>query len=99
MGWLLWWLACVLTCVCSALLLVRSFAHPSLERPVLFTVFVSWSLAFSMVFLVPLDLVHTASMRADLMSGWTSIYWISFVLTWFAIPLQQSCTLPSPGVE
>ncbi len=68
--------------------MVREFAAPKTPLLVLLVVLLSWFLTFtSLSFLLPLDAIASSSSMQPL---WTAVYWTSFGLTWFVIPLVQS---------
>src|ERR1700739_1319272 len=69
------------------LFLVRRYARPGCPLPVLVFTYLSWLIVFSIGFIVPLDIVPSFAM--SLSEVWKTLFWASFLLTWFIIPFAS----------
>jgi hypothetical protein len=87
-------------CCCVVLLclfLIRTFASQLVPYDIKISVTVSWILGFVGVFLLPYDLSLSwldegkmqESQSKFLQSWWLVLYWITFILAWLVLPLQQ----------
>lgn len=90
--WLQVWLACTVaaSAVVSGALLYQ-LAHPDVRLPCKVTVFFAWALAFTVIWVTPLDLDADHAASALLFPVWNATYWCVSLLTWLLIPLQQAC--------
>eukprot|EP00808_Paulinella_micropora_P008354 g33542.t1 len=73
-----------------SLRLIKIYARRSVESFVKLTTVVSWFLAFSVVTLLPYDLLTPTSSSPEIQTLWGIIYWFSYVMTWLGIPLMQA---------
>ncbi|CEP02462.1 hypothetical protein PBRA_009046 [Plasmodiophora brassicae] len=89
--WLQVWLACTVaaSAVVSGALLYQ-LAHPDVRLPCKVTVFFAWALAFTVIWVTPLDLDADHAASALLFPVWNATYWCVSLLTWLLIPLQQA---------
>lgn len=51
-------------------------------------VFLSWSLSFVIILILPLD-IHEAAETSAVKTIWIAIYYVNFVLTWLVLPIAQ----------
>lgn len=73
------------------LLLVQLYSEAEVGLYVKALVFVSWSLSFVIILILPLDIQEAAagSPSGAIKTAWTAIYYVNFVLTWLVLPLAQ----------
>ena len=86
-GLVAWGVLCFLFTVCFAAWLVRHFARPRTPPAIFFITFLAWLCAFSIVFLVPLDVAKNAS--TSLEGVWNVLFWVGFICTWVLLPMVQ----------
>ena len=80
----------VLSVACG--LLMRYYKSPMVSFDVTTTVYLAWVLGFSGVLLLPYDisLAIVDNTRSDILDiVWQVLYWSTFFLAWFVLPLQM----------
>lgn len=75
----------------STLSLYQNFARNGTPVSLRVSVILAWFISFSAIFLIPVDLHELPySKRGPLLSIWSVLYWIGFLLTWLVLPYIQT---------
>jgi hypothetical protein len=97
---------CTVLLAIGTLALVAWYADGSVSWHVGLTCFLSWFVAFSIIVLVPLDILSSETQQtcthgqpcegsalvALVTLCWNIAYWLSFILAWFVLTIQHSYT-------
>jgi hypothetical protein len=67
--------------------LVRVFARPKTPMAIFVITYLAWLCAFSIVFLIPLDVAKDAG--TSLEGVWNVLFWLGFICTWCLLPMVQ----------
>jgi hypothetical protein len=72
--------------------LVRHYKAPNVEYPDSLATYVSWSLGFAGILLLPYDIAVALVQEREvsLRTLWDTIYWSTFILAWLILPVQLS---------
>ena len=86
-GLITWGVLCFLVTLVFTAWLLRHFSRPKTPPAISVIVYLAWLCAFSICFLIPLDLNVDASDSLEVI--WTILFWVGFVCTWMLLPMIQ----------
>ena len=70
--------------------LLRSYAHISVPSHARLIVWLSWTLCFSIVYILPMDLRPHVGNNDAMYPFYVALYWLCFFLTWILTPFQSA---------
>eukprot|EP01084_Bolivina_argentea_P249912 418520_1 len=70
--------------------LLRAYSHISVPRHARFIVWLSWTLCFSIVYILPIDLRPHVGDNNAMLPFYFALYWLCFFLTWILTPFQTA---------
>ena len=70
---------------------IRHYIGPLVKKDVIISVYLSWVLGFAGIFLLPYDIsvVIVEQSPSNLLDVWRFVYWSTFFLAWFVLPMQM----------
>jgi LMBR1-like membrane protein len=82
-----WGVLCFLFTLGFTAWLLHHFSRPKTPPAIYLITYLAWLCAFSIVFLIPLDIQKDAADSLEVV--WTILFWVGFVCTWMMLPMVQ----------
>eukprot|EP01084_Bolivina_argentea_P138755 244209_1 len=83
-------LFCTVSLILLTTFLLKSYAHHSVPRHAKFITWISWTLCFSVVYILPLDFQPDLADNTAMFPFYVALYWFCFFLTWVLTPFQSA---------